>query len=315
MGIQYDPNTQRGLMKDIIENIEQNSQDLTSEFKRLFHGRGGLYPKYNFLTIDSIDTILSVAFYFECEQTLEDEILLILRKFIQTSRHDTIILQKRYIKGSAPMVIEGKLNDENYAIENGIKFILNLKSNQNSGYFPDMKLGREFIKSISKDKKVLNLFSYTCGFSLAAISGGAVGVVNMDMSKSALSTGRQNHRINNLDTSKVKFYPHNILKSFSRIKKDGPYDIIIIDPPTFQKGSFAATNDYVKIIKRLDNISTDDCVVLACLNSPDLDSGFIIDLFDQHTSTFKFDRRLDNLKEFKAKTEEKSLKNLVFSKK
>ena len=138
-------------MKDIIKNIEQNSKGLTSEFKRLFHGRGGLYPKYNFLTIDSIDTILSVAFYFECEQIVEDEILSTLREFIQTSRHNIIILQKRYIKGSAPIVIEGKLNDENYAIENGIKFILNLKSNQNSGYFPDMKLGREFIKSISKD--------------------------------------------------------------------------------------------------------------------------------------------------------------------
>jgi 23S rRNA (cytosine1962-C5)-methyltransferase len=300
-------------MIDIIKNIEQNSINLSSEFKRLFHGRGGLYPKYKFLTIDSIDTILSVAFYFECEPNLEIKILSTLKKFINKTQHNTIILQKRYIKGSAPQVIEGKLNDKNYTIENNIKFILNLKSNQNSGYFPDMKLGREYIKNISKGKKVLNLFSYTCGFSLSAISGKALSVVNIDMSKSALSIGRQNHQINNLDTSKVKFYPHNILKSFSRIKRDGPYDIIIIDPPTFQKGSFVVTNDYIKIIKKLDIISTDNCIVLACLNSPELDSSFLIDLINKYTLTFKFDRRLDNLKEFKAKTEEKSLKNLIFT--
>jgi 23S rRNA (cytosine1962-C5)-methyltransferase len=292
--------------------IEDNSQDLTQEFKRLFHGRSGLYDGYNFLTIDSIDNILSIAFYFECEIQLENELLNMLKKFINTSRHKTIILQRRYIQGSAPEVIIGELEDINYAIENGIKFKLNLKSNQNSGYFPDMKIGREYIKSIAKGKKVLNLFSYTCGFSIAAISGDASSVVNMDMSKSALSIGRENHRINNLSTANVKFYPHNILKSFSRIKKDGPYDIIIIDPPTFQKGSFAATNDYVKIIKRLDDISNDNCIVLASLNSPDLNSDFIIDLFKTNTKEFEYVKRLNNLEDFKAKTEEKSLKNLVF---
>lgn len=289
-----------------------NSQNLTQEFKRIFHGRGGLYEGFNFLTIDSIDTILSIAFYFECEEELEIELITMLKEFSKTSRHNTVILQKRYLKGSAPMVILGELDNDNVAYENGIKFKLNLKSNQNSGYFPDMKNGRTYINSISKNKKVLNLFSYTCGFSLAAISGGAKSVVNMDMAKGALSTGRENHRINNLDTSNVKFYPYNILKSFSRIKRDGPYDIIIIDPPTFQKGSFAATNDYVKIVQRLDEISNENCTVLACLNSPELDSKFIINLFDTYTKTFKFVKKLENLSDFQAKTEEKSLKNLVF---
>ncbi len=290
-----------------------NSQNLTQEFKRIFHGRGGLYEGFNFLTIDSIDTILSIAFYFECEEDLEIQLITMIKEFSKTSRHNTIILQKRYLKGSAPVVILGDLEDENFAYENGIKLKLNLKSNQNSGYFPDMKNGRTYINSISKNKKVLNLFSYTCGFSLAAISGGAKSVVNMDMAKGALSTGRENHRINNLDTSNVKFYPHNILKSFSRIKRDGPYDIIIIDPPTFQKGSFAATNDYVKIVKRLDDISHSNCIVLACLNSPELDSQFIIDLFNTYTKTFKFVKKLENLYDFQAKTEEKSLKNLIFT--
>jgi len=137
-------------------------------------------------------------------------------------------------------------------------------------------------------------------------------VVNVDMSKGALSIGRQNHHLNNLDTKKVKFMPYDILKSWSRIKKEGPYDIIIIDPPSFQKGSFEATKDYEKIIKRLDELAKENCVVLSCLNAPELDSNFIIEKFKEFAPNFKFERKLENLSEFITNNEEKSLKNLVF---
>lgn len=301
-------------IEQLNQLIIKNSQNLDQEYKRLFHGRGALYERWKFLTIDSIDNILSVAFYFECEEKIQIQLLDMLKEFIKTSQHDTIILQKRYIPKTTTEVIEGKLLDENIAIENKIKFKLNLHTNQNSGYFPDMKNGRVYIKSIAKDKKVLNLFSYTCGFSLASILGGAKSVINMDMSKGALNTGRINHQLNNIDTKKVKFYSHNILKSFSKIKKESPFDIIIIDPPTFQKGSFDVLKDYEKIVKRLDGITNDKAIVLSCLNSPHLDESFIFDIFKKFASNFKFIKKLDNLEEFKAIDESRSLKNIVFQK-
>ncbi len=294
--------------------LVKNSQDLSEEFKRLFHGRGGLYENWKFLTIDSIDTILSVAFYFECEKDIEDELIHMLKKFIKSSRHETIVLQRRYIPKTTVQIIVGELDDDIYALEDGVKIKLNLLSNQNSGYFPDMKNGRAYIKFICKNKKVLNLFSYTCTFSLSALQGEAYSVVNIDMSKNALNTGRKNHHLNNMDTSNVKFYPHNILKSFGRIKRESPFDVIIIDPPTFQKGSFEATKDYSKIIKKLDDISNSNCIVLSCLNSPDLDESFIVDIFKEFAVKFKLEKRLDNLKEFKSLDESRSLKNLVFKK-
>lgn len=299
---------------DILKVIlEKNSLNLTSQFKRVFHGRGGLYENWKFLTIDSIDNILSVAFYEEITKEQETKLLKRLINFIQNTRHDTIILQRRYITKTMTQVIVGTLKDENIAFENNLKFKLNLQSNQNSGYFADMKNGRAYIQSIVKDKTVLNLFSYTCGFSLAALQGEAKSVVNIDMAKGALNTGRENHQLNNLDTSKVKFYPHNILKSFARIKRDGPFDIIIIDPPTFQKGSFEATKDYQKIIKKLDQFASDNCIVLACLNAPNLDENFIIDIFQEFAPSFSFVKRLENVKEFEAIDENRSLKNLIFS--
>lgn len=302
-------------IQDIQTLITQNSANLTNEFKRIFHGRGALYGEdLRFLTIDSIDDILSVAFYFSIEEDTEIELLEMLKDFIKSSRHTIIILQRRYLTKAPTEILVGELKNDLYVRENGLKIKLNLLSNQNNGYFPDMKNGRAFIKSISKDKKVLNLFSYTCAFSLSAMSGEALEVVNMDMAKGALNTGRENHHLNNIDTRAVKFYPHNILKSFSRIKRDGPFDVIIIDPPTLQKGSFEASKDYNKIIKRLDTFSSPNTTILACLNSPDLDESFIIDIFSEFAPNFKFIKRLKNVEEFKSLDENRSLKNLIFQK-
>lgn len=302
-------------IQDLQNLITENSSNLTNEFKRLFHGRGALHgDDWKFLTIDSIDTILNVAFYFSIEEDTESELLEMLKDFIKNSRHTTLVLQRRYLAKAPTEVLVGELKNDLYVRENGLKIKLNLISNQNNGYFPDMKNGRAFIKSISKDKKVLNLFSYTCAFSLSAMSGDASSVVNMDMAKGALNTGRENHHLNDIDTRAVKFYPHNILKSFSRIKRDGPFDIIIIDPPTLQKGSFEASKDYNKIIKRLDTFSSSGSIILACLNSPDLDENFIIDIFTELAPNFKFIKRLENVEEFKSLDENRSLKNLVFQK-
>jgi 23S rRNA (cytosine1962-C5)-methyltransferase len=295
---------------DIQEQLSKSSSNLSIEFKRLFHGRGGLYEGWKHLTIDSVDTVLSVALYDEEPQ--ETEPLEMLKNFIQTTQHDTIVLQRRYLKGSPSEVILGEIPENLYVVENGMKIKLNLLSNRNSGYFPDMKNGRQFIRDNAKGKSVLNLFSYTCAFSIAARLGGAEKVSNIDMSKGALSTGRANHHLNDLDMRGISFHPYNILKSFSRIKKKGPYDLIIIDPPTFQKGSFEATKDYRKLIMKLPQIAHEDCTLLACLNSPDLDAQFIKDLIQELAPSFKFVKRLENVEEFASLEEERSLKNLVF---
>lgn len=298
-------------IKELKKLLEQNSKECTNEFKRLFHGRGGLYEGFKHLTIDSIGNVINTSLFFEEDN--EKELLNMLHEFMDTSKlHDTLVVQRRYIKGSPSEVLIGELPNELIALENGMKFKLNLLSNRNSGYFPDMKNGREFVRKNAKDKNVLNLFSYTCAFSIAAKMGGARSVSNIDMSKGALNTGQQNHHLNELEMRGISFLPYNILKSFSRIKKKGPYDLIIIDPPTFQKGSFEATKDYRKIITKLPQLASQECTLLACLNSPDLDESFIKELIEELAPSFKFSHRLENVKEFASCDESRSLKNLVF---
>ena len=300
-------------IEKLKEIILENLKDKSPEMKRVFHGRGNFYDDYNYLVIDSLNDILLATLFQEIPQDIEKQIINVLEEVYEEKHFKSLVLQRRYKKDNLNEVLKGIVPKDSIAIENALKYKINF-SNQNIGIFPDMKVGREYIQSICKDKNILNLFSYTCAFSVAAISSGASKVVNVDMAKGALTTGRENHHLNNLDTKKVKFMPYDILKSWSRIKKEGPYDIIIIDPPTLQKGSFEATKDYEKIIKRLDQLANEKCVVLACLNAPEIPSAFIKDIFKEFASDFVFEKRLENPETFVVIDDEKALKNLIFRK-
>lgn len=290
-----------------------SSSTVTHEYTRLFHGRGNSYEGYTFLTVDSVDKVLFAVLFQADDQ--EDAIVSMLRDFYTIEdKWEALVVQQRYLTLSPSRVVIGELPNETFAIENGLKYHIDFKNAQNIGFFPDMKIGRSFVREHAMGKKVLNLFSYTCSFSVTAIDGGAASVVNVDMNKNVLTTGRENHRLNNLDTKKVQFMPYNILKSWSRIRKAGPYDLIIIDPPSFQKGSFAATSDYAKIIRRLHEFAAPECTVLAALNAPELDTAFIKDLFCENAPEFRYIKRLENLESFPTNDEERNLKNLIFKK-
>lgn len=293
--------------------IKNNLKNNTNEVKRVFHGRGNFYGAYNFLTVDSIDKILLISLYENIPQGLEEDLKKLFFEIYEEYGFKSLLFQKRFLNNGEIELLKGDLKEDSFAVENSLKYSLNFK-NKNIGLFFDMKKGREFISSICENKNVLNLFSYTCAFSVVASSAKASKVVNVDMSKGALSQGRKNHHLNNLDTKNIKFMPYNILKSWSRIRKEGPYDIIIIDPPSFQKGSFAATKDYEKIIKKLNELANDECVVLACLNAPELDVQFLKDIFSKNAPDFQYVKRLSNLDTFPNSDDERSLKNLVFKK-
>jgi len=294
-------------LQTVLKVIKNNSINLSNEFKRLFHGRGKCYEGFEDIVIDSIDTTLLVQSYKEI--SYKDELLKALKEYMQNSRHKNLIYKSRY--DNTLEVVSGKLEERLFAIEDGIKFSLDLK-NQNIGYFGDMKNGRAYVKSIAKDKRVLNLFAYTCGFSLAAKSGGAKEVINVDMSKGVLAIGNRNHAINNLNSG-VKFWKLNILKSFPKIKRAAPFDIVVIDPPTFQRGSFEVERDYEKIVKNLPEILAKDAIVVSALNAPYLDYDFLDKIYKKHTNLKKI-KELEQVKEYCNKEPKEGLKIALYSK-
>ncbi len=206
----------------------------------------------------------------------------------------------------------GESGDYQDVVENGLIFKLDLGRKQNNGLFLDMRYGRDWVMHHAAGKRVLNLFAYTCGFSVAAIEGGAEHVVNLDMAKAALSRGRDNHHLNKHDLKKVSFLGHELFKSWGKVRKLGPYDLIIIDPPSFQKGSFALTKDYQKILRRLPDLLTEAGKVVACVNDPSVSSQFLIDGMATEAPELMFTERLENPPEFKDIDPEGGLKVLVF---
>ncbi|MGL4319040.1 MAG: class I SAM-dependent methyltransferase [Pseudomonas sp.] len=288
-----------------------------AEARRLFHGRGRQWPGLEQITVDWLQGVLLVSLFREPQ---EDELAELKQRLLslagssawQHSQAHTLVLQHRYRLDSASEWLLGEPLEEWLISENGLRFKLDLGRKQNNGLFLDMRLGRRWVQEQAAGQRILNLFAYTCGFSVAALAGGAAKVVNLDMAKAALSRGRDNHRLNQHDLSRVSFLGHDLFKSWGRLKKDGPYDLVIIDPPSFQKGSFALTQDYQKILRRLPDLLTPQGTVLACINDPAIGPDFLIAEMAREVPGLHFRQRLENPPEFADSNPDSGLKALVF---
>ncbi|MDC9724570.1 MAG: class I SAM-dependent methyltransferase [Gammaproteobacteria bacterium] len=241
--------------------------------QRLFHGRGHAYQGYEHVSIDWLAPVVLITLYKAVDTV--DLQHLAEKLFSDIADCRSVQVQHRYQQRTPFELLLGEECAETVVEENGLKYQITLGRAQNTGLFLDMKNGRQWVQEHSHNAKVLNLFSYTCAFSVAALAGGAKQVFNIDMSRVSLTTGRDNHRLNDQDTKKVKFEAIDIFKSFGRIKKHGPYDLLICDPPSFQKGSVDIRRDYKKIIRRIPEFMNSGSLLMLCLNSPDLDTEFL----------------------------------------
>lgn len=290
------------------------SIELSEDAVRLFHGRGGHYVGSEHLCLDWFAPVLLLTSF----TPLEEADLSVCHQAIAArwqAQHPSTPLNLVYQYRSAGetfcQLLEGEVPEPHVVSENGARFQVHLMRGQNHGLFLDMANGRQWVRENARHKKVLNLFAYTCGFSVAALQGGADEVVNMDMSKGALAIGKQNHLLNGFSAG-ARFLGHDIFKSWGKLKKLGPYGIIVADPPSNQKGSFVATKDYVRLIRRLPELLADNGEVLLCLNAPELDTHFLRQQVEEAAPALEYIERLANPAAFIDVSEEKSLKVLRY---
>ena len=281
-----------------------------SESQRLFHGRGHEYPALSHVNVDWFEPVILISLYQEVEPSWLAEQVVQLRTL--TDKCQSIQVQYRCRKFAPCELLWGQEITHLTAKEHDLKYHISLGKAQNSGLFLDMRNGREWVKKRSENKRVLNLFSYTCAFSVAALAGNASKVINVDMSKSSLAKGRENHRLNQQDLNKVIFEGVDIFKSYGRLKKHGPYQLLVSDPPSFQKGSVDIERDYKKIIRRLPELMSDNGDVLLCLNSPDLNVEFLMAEVARECPECVFQYQLNAPEVFKEAHDGKGLKCLYF---
>lgn len=306
--------------------------DLTHA-RRLFHGRGLRWPGLEEVTVDWLQGVVLVCLFRQPADAELAALVELLQTLAQSpawqrAQAHSLLLQHRYKEGDTNAAalntpspgnpntraqwLVGEPHSEWVISEDGLRFGLDLGHKQNTGLFLDMRYGRRWVREHAEGQRVLNLFAYTCGFSVAAIAGGATQVVNLDMAKGALNRGRDNHRLNQQELGRVSFLGHELFKSWSAVKRHAPYDLIIIDPPTFQKGSFALTQDYAKILRRLPDLLNPEGLVLACVNDPHVGPEFLLAGMAEHAPVLHFEQRLANPPEFADVHEHGGLKALVF---
>jgi 23S rRNA (cytosine1962-C5)-methyltransferase len=120
--------------------------------------------------------------------------------------------------------------------EDQVQYELRADAGSSVGIYLNQRLQRSWVRRHSSGKSVLNLFSYTCGFGLAAALGQAEQVTSVDMGKGALNWGRKNFELNFVDIEKHKFFCRDSFTFLEQCQaKDIKYDLIICDTPSFMK--------------------------------------------------------------------------------
>ena len=275
---------------------------------RIFHGRGGLYPGCEHLSLDWFAPVWLLTSF---EPLGQEALGAVHAALAQRPEPLKWVYQCRQSgQGTETRLMAGSVPEPHTVHEQGAQYRVHVLKGQNHGLFLDMATGRQWLRAQAQGQRVLNLFAYTCAFSVAALQGGATEVVNLDMAAGPLAIGQQNHRLNDLPGA--RFLAHDLFKSWGKVKRLGPYDTVVADPPSYQKGSFVASKDYARLVRRLPELLAPGGQALLCLNAPELPSAFLRDLVATEVPELRFVRRLDNPAVYDDVDPERALKVLLF---
>ena len=126
--------------------------------------------------------------------------------------------------------------------ENGVRYLVDVKDGQKTGFFLDQKYNRLAIQRLCKDARVLDCFTHTGSFALNAGIAGARAVLGVDASRLAVNQAAENAALNGL-TDRVTFQCEDVFELLPRLERQGEqYDVVILDPPAFAKSRSSVKN-------------------------------------------------------------------------
>jgi 23S rRNA (cytosine1962-C5)-methyltransferase len=302
-------------MQALLDTIA--TMEPCSDATRLFHGRGGLFPGCEYLALDSYTPVFVLTSFLPLDDVALSQVHTALTARWQRIASDQSlnwVYQCRAQGHLETRLMAGTVPDPHVVQEAGARFRVHVDKGQNHGLFLDMAEGRRWVRDHVASQprcKVLNLFAYTCAFSVVALQAGARQVVNVDMSHGAMRDGQHNHQLNGI-TAGASFLAHDIFTTWGKITRSGPYDLVILDPPSYQKGSFVATKDYARLIRRLPDLLDAGGHALLCLNAPELGSDFLQQQMQELAPELQLVQRVANPPAFADVSPERALKVLVY---
>lgn len=161
--------------------------------------------------------------------------------------------------------------EEFTALEGGMRLRIRPYDGYSVGLFLDQRDNRQQVRAMAAGRRVLNLFAYTCGFSVAAGLGGAAEVVNVDVSRKALEWGRRNVEENGLALAQHIFLRADALGYLARARRQGrTFEVVILDPPTFARDkegrAFSLASDLTSLVRAAQEVAAPGAVMLLSVN-------------------------------------------------
>jgi len=190
------------------------------------------------IIVDRYDTFLVVQFLSAGAEYFRDLLVDRLQGLLQPlgiyERSDTDVRLKEGLLPRAGL-LTGKGPPELLAIREGsCRFLVDIFRGHKTGFYLDQRENRQLLAGLVHGRSVLNCFSYSGGFGIAAMLGGSASLVNVDSSGTAMELARRHAEINDLNTADIKYLEADVFKLLRTFRDSGrSFDCIILDPPKF----------------------------------------------------------------------------------
>lgn len=221
-------------------SLRKNVFDRGNDGVRLVSSEGDLLPgliadKYNEFIVYSISSAGMERFKDVITKTFNE----IYPDCSIYERSDTKSRLKEGLKPRCGVVCGKEPDDCIYVKEEGQVYIpVDIKNGHKTGAYLDQRLSRIKASTLSKNAEVLNCFSYTGGFGLWALKGGAKRIENVDVSENALSKAKAGVVFNHLDPGRCRFLKKDVFAYLrEQVEKGVKYDLVILDPPKFAESA------------------------------------------------------------------------------
>ncbi|MGX7023715.1 class I SAM-dependent rRNA methyltransferase [Vagococcus hydrophili] len=238
------------LLKEAINERKNYFDDAQTTAFRLLNGEGdGLGG----LTIDWYDHYLVLSWYNETIYYYKSMILEAIKEVLPEAKgiYEKIRFKRDDLEDS--YFVEGELAEEPLIVkENGVNYATYLNEGLMTGIFLDQKEVRNYlVDGFAAGKSLLNTFSYTGAFSVAATVGGSYETTSVDLAKRSTEKTEEQFQVNGIDPSSQKIIVMDVFNYFKYAKKkELSFDIVVMDPPSFarnKKKTFSVSKDYGKL--------------------------------------------------------------------
>ncbi|HEM4051053.1 TPA: class I SAM-dependent rRNA methyltransferase [Streptococcus suis] len=242
--------------------------DLTNAF-RIFNQDG---DNFGGLTVDLYDTYAVFSWYNTFVYSMKDTIIVAFQTVFPEVKGAYEKIRFKGLDHESAFLYGQEAPEFFTVLENGVAYQVFMNDGLMTGIFLDQHEVRgSLVDGLATGKSLLNMFSYTAAFSIAAAMGGAAETTSVDLAKRSRELSKAHFKVNGLELDNHHFVVMDVFEYFKYAKRKGlSYDVIVLDPPSFarnKKQTFSVAKDYHKLISQSLDILNPNGIIIASTNA------------------------------------------------